>query len=73
MSIHVISVAEMFFWRKIRQAQTKLPKTAPIEMKLLSFFDRRVNNVITPAAIKGRSNAHHGSGVLIVKFKTSNC
>ena len=68
MSIHVISVAEIFVWRNIKQAQTKLPKTAAIEMKLLSFFDRRANNVIAPAAINGRSKAHHGTGVLIVKF-----
>jgi len=63
----------MFVWRKIKQAQTKLPRTAAIEMKLLSFFDRRANKVIVPAAINGRSNAHHGTGVLIVKFKISNC
>jgi hypothetical protein len=72
MSIHVISVAEMFVWRKIKQAQTKLPRTAAIEMKLLSFFDRRANKVIVPAAINGRSKAHQGTGVLIVKFKISD-
>src|SRR5712692_6280111 len=68
MSIHVISIAEMSVLVKIQQAQTKLPETAAIEMTLLSSFDRRVNNVIAPAAINGRSKAHQGSGVLIVKF-----
>ena len=63
---------EMSSFPKIKQLHPKLPRTAAIEMKLLSFFDRRANKVIVPAAINGRSKAHQGTGVLIVKFKISD-
>ena len=60
-SIQLNSRAEIPCRVKIKQLQTKLPRTAPIEMKLLSALDRSVNNVIAIAETTGRSNEHHGS------------
>src|SRR5712664_2531055 len=67
MSIQANSAAEMSAFPKIRQLQTKLPTTAATEMKPLMSFQRRVNNVITPAEVSGRSKTNHGSKLLVVK------
>src|SRR5260370_10171221 len=67
MSIHMNSGAEMSTLTKIAQLQTKLPRTAAIEMALLTFFQRRVNKAMTAAETSGRSNANHGSKLLVVK------
>ena len=40
---------------KIKQLQTKLPRTAAIEKKLLSDFDRRANKVIAAALTSGEN------------------
>ena len=50
----------MFALAKMKQLQTKLPRTAVIERKLLTPFDRRVKSVITAAEKSGRSSASHG-------------
>src|ERR1700730_11173783 len=68
MLIQVNSGAEMSTLMKIAQLQAKLPRTAAIEMALLIFFQRRVNKAMTPAETSGRSNANHGSKLLVVKF-----
>jgi hypothetical protein len=60
MSIQVSSGAEIFGRRKIKQLQAKLPRTAAIETKLLSGFERRMNRVIAIAETSGRSKAYHG-------------
>jgi hypothetical protein len=67
MSIQVNSGAEISTLPKIAQLQTKLPITAATEIALLIFFQRRVNKVMTPAELSGRSNANHGSKLLVVK------
>src|SRR6266487_1925377 len=72
MSIHVKSAAEMSSFPKIRQLQTKLPRTAATEIALLIFFQRRVNKEIPPAEVSGRSKTNPGSRLLIVKVKTLN-
>src|SRR5438094_10371433 len=64
-SIQLNSRAEIPCRVKIKQLQKKLPRTAPIEIKLLSALDRSVNNVIAIAETSGRSNEHHGSKLLI--------
>src|SRR6266568_2261963 len=71
MSIHVKSAAEMSTFPKIRQLQTKLPRTAATEIALLIFFQRRVNKEITPAEVSGRSKTNHGSKLLVVKVISS--
>src|SRR5260370_32119842 len=67
MSIQVNSAAEMSTLPKIAQLQTKLPITAATEIALLIFFQRRVNKLMTPAEPSGRSNANHGSKLVMVK------
>src|ERR1700737_618192 len=67
MSIQVNSGAEMSTLTKIAQLQTKLPRTAAIEMALLISFQRRVNKVMTAAEPSGRSKAGQGSKLLVVK------
>jgi hypothetical protein len=52
----------------MRQLQTKLPRTAAIEMKLLKPFHRRVNKVIAAAEINGSSKTAQGSELLTVKL-----
>ena len=68
MSSQSNSVAEMSGVTKIAQLQTKLPRTAAIEIRLLIVFQRRVNKVMTDAEISGMSRTAHGSGLLVVKF-----
>ena len=51
----------------------KLPPTAATEMNALSVFARLVNRVIAAAEISGNINVYHGSELLVVKFKISNC
>src|SRR6266850_5368984 len=60
-SSQVSSGAERFGREKIRQLQTKLTRTAAIEIKLLRVFDWRKNNVIVAAETSGANNAYHGS------------
>lgn len=57
---------------KIRPLHAKLPRTAAIEMKLLRFFHRRVNKVITAADPSGSSKTNHESELLVVNLKISN-
>jgi hypothetical protein len=52
-SIQVRSAARIFGSRKMRQLQTKLARTAAMEMKLLRGFDLRVNKVMAPAEPSG--------------------
>src|SRR3979490_2967831 len=61
MSIHVNWAAEISGRRKIKQLQTKLPRTAATEMKLLNVFDRPVKSTITAAEQSGRSSTYQGS------------
>src|ERR1700682_696090 len=61
MSIHAHGAAEIPGRRKIKQLQTKLPRTAATEMKLLNVFDRRVKSTITAAEQSGRSKTDQGS------------
>src|SRR6266404_4427559 len=60
-SIHVDADAEILDCMKTNQLQTKLPRTAATEMKLLSALNRSVNKVMAIAEPSGRSNTHHGS------------
>jgi len=46
---------------KIKQPQTKLPRTAVTEMKVLRALNRSVNKVMAIAEPSGRSNTYHGS------------
>lgn len=71
MSIQVNSGEEMSVLEKIAQLQMKLPKTAAIEMRLLTVFQRRVNSVITAAEPKGKSKTNQGSNVLAVNIRIS--
>src|SRR2546423_8454315 len=73
MSIQPSSGAEMSALTKIAQLQKKLPKTAPIEMRLLTVFQRRVNKVITAAEPNGKSKMNQGSRVLLVNIKILGC
>src|SRR2546428_8927776 len=66
MSIQVNPGAELSSLLKIAQLQRKLPTTAATEMTLLTFFQRRVNKVMTPAETSGNSKANHGREVLVV-------
>lgn len=52
---------------KTRQLQMKLPATARIEIAALNVLKRRVNNVMIPAEMSGRSKISHGSELLVVK------
>src|SRR6266849_4285682 len=61
------SGAEMSSLTKIAQLQKKLPRTAATEMRLLTFFQRRVNKVMTAAELSGRPKTNQGSKVLVVK------
>src|SRR5438270_10137551 len=69
MSIQANSGAEMSMRTKMKQLQTKLPRTAAIEMKPLTFFQRRVNKVMTAAEASGSSKTNHGKKLLVVNFK----
>src|SRR6266404_7249995 len=69
MSIQVNSGAEMSVRAKTKQLHTKLPTTAPTEMKALTSFHRRVNKVITAADASGISKTIHGSKLLVVNLK----
>ncbi len=60
-SIHNDAGAEILDCMKIKQPQTKLPRTAATEMKLLSALNRSVNKVMAIAEPSGKSNTHHGS------------
>src|SRR2546430_9440354 len=71
-SIQASSGAEMSALRKIAQLQKKLPKTAPIEMRLLTVFQRRVDNVIAAAEPNGKSKTNQGSSVLAVNIRISS-
>ena len=59
-SIHVDADAEILDCMKTNQLQTKLPRTAATEMKLLSRFDRCVNKVIAAALASGESKTIQG-------------
>src|SRR5438105_15594216 len=72
MSIQVNSGAEMSSLVKMAQLQKKLPRTAAAEMKLLTFFQRRVSNVMTPAEPSGSNKTNHGSKLLVVKVIDSS-
>ena len=72
MSIQLNSAAEISFLPKITQLNVKLPRTAATEIRALMFCRRRVNKVITPAEVSGRSKTNHGSKLLVVKVKTLN-
>ncbi len=72
MSIQINFGAEMSAFPKIKQLHAKLPRTAATEIRALVFFQRRVNKVITPAEVSGRSKTNHGSKLLAVKVKTLN-
>jgi hypothetical protein len=50
----------MFGIADTRQPQTKLPKTAATETKLLKPFQRCVNNVIAIALANGKSKSTQG-------------
>src|SRR6266581_6047403 len=67
MSIQANSGPEMSALPKIAQLQMKLPITAATEIALLIVFQRRVNKVMTPAELSGKSKANHGSKLLVVK------
>src|SRR5437773_4210207 len=66
MSIQANSGPEMSALPKIAQLQMKLPITAATEIALLIVFQRRVNKVMTPAELSGRSKANHGSKLMVV-------
>src|SRR6266702_4922915 len=69
MSIQVNSGAETSILPKIEQLHRKLPRTAATDIKPLMFCQRRVNKVMTPAEVSGRSKTNHGSKLLVVKVK----
>ena len=72
-STQMNSGAEISILVKITQLEAKLPRTAPTAIALLIFFQRRVNKVMTPAEANGRSKTNHGSKLLVVNFKISDC
>ena len=59
-SIQVNSDVEIPDRVKIKQLQTKLMRTAAIEIKLLSAFHRSVNSVITTALHSGARSPSQG-------------
>src|SRR6266487_6713757 len=59
-SIHVDAGAAILGCMKIKQPQTKLPRTAATEMKLLSAFARCVSNAIATALASGKSKTIQG-------------
>ena len=61
MSIQLNCGAEISGAAKTRQPQTKLPRTAATEIKLLKVLQRRLSNVIAAALISGNNKATHGS------------
>src|SRR5205814_10445996 len=69
MSIQANSGAEMSIRTKMKQLHTKLPRTAATEIKLLTFFQRRENKVMTAAEPSGISKTNHGSRLFVVNFK----
>jgi hypothetical protein len=56
---------------KTEQLQTKLPRTAAIEIPALRFLKRRVKSVITAAEHNGRSKTSHGRELFVVNLKIS--
>src|SRR4030095_4954282 len=59
-SIQVNAGGEIPDREKIKQLQTKLKRTAAIEIKLLSAFHRIANSVITAALKSGARRIIHG-------------
>ncbi len=59
-------------WKKMMAAQTKLPSTAPTEMKALSVRSGRVALMMTNAETSGRRSAIQGSVEVIATLPLSS-
>src|SRR5215813_15207483 len=68
-SIHVNSAAEIPDCVKIKQLHAKLTSTAVTETKLLTVFNRNVNNVMIIALANGTSRMIHGRVEFIGSLK----
>src|SRR4029453_10334226 len=55
-------------WKKMRQAQTKLPRTAPTEINALAVRKGRVATRMTIAEARGRRRAAQGRSEVIYRL-----